>query len=108
MPHTTSSRLTKYVVKSLYGEKYTALTELTENAVSEGTTLSFPNIEQGDGVIKMTALGEVSLQTAASIDLSDTEYIHFNVYRKGTEGTWKSASAPKAWRKMHSSPRSRN
>ena len=87
MPHTTSSRLPEYVVKSLYGEKYTALTELTENAVSEGTTLSFPNIEQGDGVIKMTALNEVSLQTAASVDLSDTEYIHFNVYRKGTEGT---------------------
>ena len=87
MPHTTSSRLTKYVVKSLYSDKYTALTELTESAVSEGTTLSFPNIEQGDGVIKMAALGKVSLQTAASIDLSDTEYIHFNVYRKGTEGT---------------------
>ena len=87
MPHTTSSRLTKYVVKSLYSDKYTALTELTESAVSEGTTLSFPNIEQGDGVIKMTALNEVSLQTAASVDLSDTEYIHFNVYRKGTEGT---------------------
>ena len=87
MPHTTSSRLTKYVVKSLYSDKYTALTELTESAVSDGTTLSFPNIEQGDGVIKMTALNEVSLQTAASVDLSDTEYIHFNVYRKGTEGT---------------------
>ena len=87
MPHTTSSRLPEYVVKSLYGEKYTALTELTENAVSEGATLTFPNIEQGDGVIKMTGLGEVLLKTAAAIDLSDMEYIHFNLYRKGAEGT---------------------
>ncbi len=87
MPHTTSSRLPEYVVKSLYGEKYTALTELTENAVSEGAALTFPNIEQGDGVIKMTGLGEVSLKTAAAVDLSDMEYIHFNLYRKGAEGT---------------------
>lgn len=87
MPHTTSSRLTmKYVVKSLYSDKYTAMTELTAGAAGEGTTVSFPLLEKGEAVIKIESLSQAVLDTRAALDLSDMEYIHVNVYRKGASG----------------------
>lgn len=86
MPHTTSAKLTKYVVKSLYSDKYTAMTTLTAEVDGDDTKVTFPLIQQEDRAVKIVSLTEASLKPATAIDLSDMEYIHFSFYRKGEAG----------------------
>lgn len=86
MPHTTSSKLPEYVVKSVYSDKYTAVTTVTAEVSGDETKVTFPLIQQEDRAVKIVSLTEASLKTASSIDLSDMEYIHFNFYRKGETG----------------------
>jgi aryl-phospho-beta-D-glucosidase BglC (GH1 family) len=72
-------------VKSIYSDKYTNLTELEKNTSGANTKLSFPKIEKDESVIKLFSLDNVSLLVKTTLNVSEMEFIHLNVYKAGSD-----------------------
>lgn len=76
-------------VKSIFTEKYTNITEVEEGNSGATTQFKLVYLTETDKVLRMRSLDEMAVKTAASWNIDDMEFIHFNVYydNNGADGS---------------------